>query len=176
MTNLLTPEQLAAIEARAAKQALAELRKEAIDKCHGDFGAPDLNPEYQISLSLLVREVYAILNSEEYINALLAHARDQAATIAALEAKVKKLEYTLEYNDFKLCENCGEFASVEEFCDEDGCFEPYCLSCFEKAKYQCDECGFRTDTTEEFDGKCGMSGCCGSLISRAVSGAEKESK
>jgi hypothetical protein len=88
MSDLLTPEQLAAIEARAAKQALAELRKEAIDKCHGDFGAPDLNPEYQVSLSLLVREVYAILNSEQYIDDLLAHAREQAATIAALEAKL----------------------------------------------------------------------------------------
>lgn len=61
------------------KAVLAALRQEAVDKCAGGFGAPDLDADYQLSLSLLVREVYQILNIEQHIDALATALRESRA-------------------------------------------------------------------------------------------------
>ena len=69
------------------KAVLAALRQEAVDKCAGGFGAPDLDADYQLSLSLLVREVYQILNIEQHIDALATALRETLARAEKAEAE-----------------------------------------------------------------------------------------
>lgn len=68
------------------RSALSALRQEATEKCGGGFGEPDLSTEYQLSLSLLVREVYQILNIEQHVDAL----RTALTTLAAQLAQVER--------------------------------------------------------------------------------------
>ena len=111
----------------AYKKVLAALHQEATDKCGGGFGEPDLNPDYQLSVSLLIREIYQILNLGDQIDALQSALRaERAARVAAEEL-------------LPACADCGKPAACYGTyegrsgfaCDEccgHGCEDGYCFA------------------------------------------------